>query len=139
MKQNGTWRQYQLNINQRVATDMAPTVGQFANNFGSALGTNLVNKGPELILLAVPELRVGEGYVLAMRGSTSARTITTIEEQAIRQAAAHPTAGRVIDLTMNDSRWPASEGWVKMFQDIGDVQVHYVFNRLAKLVDDFKP
>ncbi len=39
---------------------------------------------------------------------------------------------------MNDSRWPASQGWVKMEQKINGVNVHYVMNKLTGAVADFK-
>lgn len=50
--------------------------------------------------------------------------------------------GVKLPLVMNDSRWPASEGWVKMRQIVetskGNVNVHYVYNETLKIFDDFK-
>ncbi len=39
---------------------------------------------------------------------------------------------------MSDPRWPASAGWVKMYQNINDVEIHYVFNLNTGMADDFK-
>jgi filamentous hemagglutinin len=39
---------------------------------------------------------------------------------------------------MGDLRWPASQGWVKMRQNINGVEVHYVLNTITDAVDDFK-
>jgi len=39
---------------------------------------------------------------------------------------------------MNDSRWPAADGWVKMAQNINGVEIHYVRNTITGAVDDFK-
>ena len=42
------------------------------------------------------------------------------------------------NLTMDDQRWPASDGWVKMYQIINNVEVHYVYNPPLGAADDFK-
>jgi len=39
---------------------------------------------------------------------------------------------------MNDPRWPASDGWVKMEQTVNGVEIHYVRNVQTGAVDDFK-
>ena len=39
---------------------------------------------------------------------------------------------------MGDSRWPGADGWVKMQQIEGDVNIHYVYNTITGAVDDFK-
>jgi filamentous hemagglutinin len=43
---------------------------------------------------------------------------------------------------MTDSRWPASEGWVKMQMTFGSgedmINVHYVRNTVTGAIDDFK-
>ena len=46
-------------------------------------------------------------------------------------------------LTMTDPRWPAKEGWIKMarnfeFPDGTQVDIHYVYNKLLDVFDDFK-
>lgn len=45
-------------------------------------------------------------------------------------------------ITLNDPRWPSSEGWVKMQQIVptsqGNINIHYVYNQTLKMFDDFK-
>jgi hypothetical protein len=67
------------------------------------------------------------------------------EQLAVEQAMAEPTAGNELErIGMNDPRWPASDGWVKMEQEIqtggreGSVTVHYVRNKDTGEIDDFK-
>lgn len=56
----------------------------------------------------------------------------------MEQAKSNPTAGRQLPIPMTDPRWPRSEGWVKMAQNINGVEVHYVRNTKKGQVDDFK-
>ncbi|HEY1801408.1 MAG TPA: hypothetical protein VGG46_10785 [Terriglobales bacterium] len=60
------------------------------------------------------------------------------EQLAMKQAMSNPDAGQVIPLKMADPRWPASDGWVKMSQNINGVEIHYVRNTVTGAVDDFK-
>ncbi|PLZ00437.1 hypothetical protein CY652_20770 [Burkholderia sp. WAC0059] len=60
------------------------------------------------------------------------------EQLAMQQVMSDPAAGTVVPLTIGDSRWPASEGWVKMAQNVNGVEVHYVMNTNTGAVDDFK-
>jgi hypothetical protein len=75
------------------------------------------------------------------RGSTGRNTPESLTEQlAMEQAKSNPGAGTEVPLKggMNDPRWPASDGWVKMRQNINGVEVHYVRNVNTGAVDDFK-
>lgn len=54
------------------------------------------------------------------------------------QAISNPGAGRQLPVPMTDPRWPKSDGWVKMSQNINGVEVHYVHNTKTGQVDDFK-
>ncbi len=49
-------------------------------------------------------------------------------------------AGSVVPLKggMTDSRWPATDGWVKMRHNVNGVEIHYVRNTRTGEVDDFK-
>jgi filamentous hemagglutinin len=66
------------------------------------------------------------------------------EELAVQQAMQDPAAGQRAAGALGDSRWPASDGWVKMQQTIdpggrgGPMSVHYNFNTVTGAVDDFK-
>lgn len=81
------------------------------------------------------------GYV--SRGSSAIKQPSNLTEQlALEQVISNPQ-GTKLPITMNDPRWPASEGWVKMQQivntnAVGKVCVHYVYNEVLGLFDDFK-
>lgn len=87
---------------------------------------------------------LGRGSTASLRnGTTLARNLR--EQLAIEQAIANPLGGRQIrSIIMNDSRWLASDGWVKMEQVIqsggreGPTIVHYVYNTITGAIDDFK-
>ena len=77
------------------------------------------------------------------RGSTGRTQPVNFREQlAMEQVKSNPTAGHPLDITMNDPRWPASEGWIKMQQIIptsqGNINIHYVYNQTLNIFDDFK-
>ncbi len=72
-------------------------------------------------------------------GSTGRTEASNLTEQLAMQAAqADPAAGRVLPITMTDARWPASDGWVKMAQNISGVEIHYVYNTVTGASADFK-
>jgi filamentous hemagglutinin len=56
----------------------------------------------------------------------------------MEQAQADPAAGRVLPVEMTDPRWQASDGWVKMGQNINGVEIHYVYNTGTGVAADFK-
>ncbi len=72
-------------------------------------------------------------------GSTGRTTPANLTEQlAMQQVMSNHTAGRQLPVPMTDPRWPASDGWVKMSQNVNGVEIHYVYNRISGTVDDFK-
>jgi hypothetical protein len=78
---------------------------------------------------------------LVGRGSTGrSQPLNLLEKMAMDQAREHPAAGTPVPVKggMNDPRWPASQGWVKMRQNHFGVEVHYVRNTFTGQVDDFK-
>jgi hypothetical protein len=60
------------------------------------------------------------------------------EKLAVDQAKSSPDAGRPLQNMNTDPRWPASDGWQKMTQNINGVEVHYQYNPIKGLIDDFK-
>ena len=65
------------------------------------------------------------------------------EKLALEQAMSDPLAGNQIPIKLNDPRWLASEGWIKMeqtfiFSNETQVSIHYVINKTLQLMDDFK-
>lgn len=72
-------------------------------------------------------------------GSTGRTTPNNLgEDLAMRQAMGFPAEGRPLPVPMTDPRWPASDGWVKMAQNVNGVEVHYVRNVRTGARDDFK-
>ncbi|WP_051297223.1 DUF637 domain-containing protein [Arsenophonus nasoniae] len=72
-------------------------------------------------------------------GSTGRSIPRNLQEQlALEEAISKSGAGKVLDFTLGDTRWPSSEGWVKMAQKINDIEIHYVRNTKTGAIDDFK-
>ena len=56
------------------------------------------------------------------------------EKLAMEQVKSNPSAGTPLTkITLNEPRWPSSEGWVKMQQIVptsqGNINIHYVYNQ----------
>ena len=74
---------------------------------------------------------------VAGTGRIAAQSLT--EQLAMESAQADPEAGSVLrSVVMNDSRWPAGEGWVKMQQVISNVVIHYNYNLNNGATADWK-
>jgi hypothetical protein len=72
-------------------------------------------------------------------GSTGRIAAESLKEKlAMEQVMSDPAAGLRLPTPMTDPRWPASDGWVKMAQNVNGVEVHYVRNTKTGAVDDFK-
>ncbi|MCR4726422.1 MAG: hypothetical protein K5753_04295, partial [Clostridia bacterium] len=97
--------------------------------------------------------------IYANRGSTASGSISSrlpenlVEEMIFKAVKENPFSSNAVDLSssigsLGDSRWPASEGWVKMQSVVKvknkstgyeyTVTVHYVANKRTYEVDDFK-
>ena len=73
------------------------------------------------------------------RGSTVRTTPGGANEaKAMELVQEYPEYGNRLPLTMNDPRWPADDGWVKMEQTVNGVEIHYVYNTSTGVADDFK-
>ena len=71
-------------------------------------------------------------------GSTGRTVAANLKEKlAMEEVMAEPK-GTKLPLQMNDSRWPAGGGWVKMSQTVNGVEIHWVENLITGAVDDFK-
>ena len=82
---------------------------------------------------------------IANRGSTGRVDPNNLNEQlAMQQVQSNPLNGATkVPISMTDSRWLASDGWVKMqnvisLSDGTKINIHFVFNEVLNLVDDFK-
>jgi len=81
----------------------------------------------------------GEAQVTPAAESTGRTVPVNLKEQlAMQQAKSNPAAGQQVPLKMNDPRWPDSQGWVKMRQNVNGVEVHYNLNTKTGEVADFK-
>ena len=89
---------------------------------------------------------VGNPVEVVGRGSTGRTVPNTLNEQmAMHQVMSNPLEGTV-DMSqlknhpviMSDSRWLASEGWVKMSNNVNGVEIHFVYNKITGEFDDFK-
>lgn len=73
------------------------------------------------------------------RGSTGRNVPESLNEQlALQEAESNPAAGTRVPIEMTDPHWPASEGWVKMAQNVNGIEIHYVYNTETGAADDFK-
>jgi RHS repeat-associated protein len=75
------------------------------------------------------------------KGSTGRTQPRNLDEKlAMKQAMSRPDEGLPVPLRkgMTDKRWPGSEGWMKMRHSINGIEIHYVYNKVTKQVDDFK-
>ena len=89
---------------------------------------------------------VGNPVKVEGRGSTGRTIPNSLDEQmAMHQVKSNPLNGSKNlsqlankPIITNDQRWPASEGWVKMSNNVNGVEIHFVYNILMGLFDDFK-
>ena len=89
---------------------------------------------------------VGNPVEVVGRGSTGRTVPNALNEQmAMHQVMSNPLEGAVDmsqlknhPVTMSDSRWLASEGWVKMSNNVKGVEIHFVYNKITGVFDDFK-
>jgi hypothetical protein len=69
-------------------------------------------------------------------GRSTARNLT--EQLAMEQAKSNPADGLRLAVSMTDARWPGWAGWVKMGQNVNGVEIHYVWNTVTNVVQDWK-
>ena len=74
------------------------------------------------------------------RGSSGRTSPENLKEKlAMDQVKSNPLDGATkIPITMKDPRWPANEGWVKMSSNVNGVKIHFVYNTIINVFDDFK-
>jgi RHS repeat-associated protein len=89
-------------------------------------------------LMMTTPVQGGTGGTNASTGRTAPKNLK--EKLAMEQAKSNPKAGMAVPLKkgMTDPRWPGSQGWVKMSQNVNGVEVHYVRNTKTGAVADFK-
>ncbi|MHB1452945.1 MAG: RHS repeat-associated core domain-containing protein [Saccharofermentanales bacterium] len=75
------------------------------------------------------------------RGSTGRTTAQNLKEQlAMKQVVSSPLSGakRLTNITMNDKRWLASDGWAKYESIVNGIKIHFNYNSNQGVFDDFK-
>jgi RHS repeat-associated protein len=125
--------------NNFILNNVVAGIGYGIGKIFSGLGS-LFRAGSKATPSATPGLPKSAPKPLG-RGSTGRTTPSNLTEQlAMEQAMSNPGAGRQVPLSqgMTDLRWPASDGWVKMSQNVNGVEIHYVRNTSTGAVDDFK-
>ncbi|HEM5121028.1 TPA: hypothetical protein U1255_000928 [Streptococcus suis] len=88
---------------------------------------------------------VGNPVTILGKGSTGRVIANTLEEQlAMKEVMSNPLANAFeVPITMTDTRWLGTEGWVKMqrvvtLSDGTKINIHYVYNKMTGAFDDFK-
>ena len=81
----------------------------------------------------------------ANRGSTGrTQPNSLVEKLAMEQVRSNPLDGAKVlsKIKLNDKRWLASDGWLKMQRVVRSgthtTKIHFNYNPMLKLVDDFK-
>ena len=89
---------------------------------------------------------VGNAVKIEGKGSTGRTIANTLNEQmAMHQVMSNPL-DNAIDMSqldkhpviMTDQRWSASDGWVKMSNNVDGIEIHSVHNKITGAFDDFK-
>ncbi len=77
---------------------------------------------------------------LGLRTTGRAEPLTLNEKMAYQAVIADPlnSNATVLRIQLNDPRWPASQGWVKMAQNIRGIEIHYNYNTITGAIDDIK-
>ena len=126
-----------IDINGDKIVDAVELAEQIIKNSDEAVeaGKDIVKGGEEAVKVANSAKPLG-------RGSTGRTTANTqVEADSMKKVIGNPQNGFDLSkkgLNMTDPRWPASEGWVKMTQNVDKVEIHYVYNKITGAVDDFK-
>lgn len=58
----------------------------------------------------------------------------------MEQVKSNPLQGarQLGSVKMTDPRWPGTDGWIKMANNVNGVEIHFVYNPRYRLFDDFK-
>lgn len=100
-----------------------------------------MSDGADLAAASAPLIAGLSGAMVseALSRSTGRTEPGNLKEQLAMQAAkADPSLGTVLPTRLNDWRWPASEGWVKISQHVNGVEIHYNYNTVTGRYADFK-
>lgn len=109
---------------------------------GAAYG---ITKAVQAAKAAKSAKGVGNPVKIEGLGSTGRTIPNNLNEQmAMHQVQSNPLSGATrVPVEMTVTRWPASDGWVKMqsiveHSDGTKTTIHFVYNTVKNLFDDFK-
>ena len=127
-------------------TAVAPKTNKVGSNNSVKSGSNNKNiKNQSNIKNSYSGSSIGNPVSVEGKGSTGRVNPNNINEQmAMHQVKSNPLSGASqIPLTMNDPRWLASEGWIKMqnrviTSDGNEIEIHFLYNKKTGAFDDFK-
>lgn len=116
-----------------VITAGAGVIGYFIGPYVAKAATKVINSLKTLIK------RVG----FKSRGSTGRTVANSLKEklamEEVKSAAkSGKVLGKVIIDNLKDPRWLSTEGWVKIAKIVNGVEIHYVYNEILGIFDDFK-
>ncbi|MEG0307617.1 MAG: RHS repeat-associated core domain-containing protein [Clostridium sp.] len=62
------------------------------------------------------------------------------DKLAMEEVLTNPSAGKQLNMRkgMTDPRWHQDDGWVKMSKNVNGIEIHYVWNKVLNVFDDFK-
>ena len=108
--------------------------GNWGTVFGTALGAGFGMLG------GYNMYRSQQTPSYTSRGSTGRTEPQNLKEKlAMEQVRADPLSNSTtIPIKMTDPRWPSTEGWVKKANNVNGVEIHFVYNEILYLFDDFK-
>lgn len=88
---------------------------------------------------------VGNPVEIAGKWSTGRTISNSLKEQMVMHQVRSAPLDGATDMSklknpviMTDSRWSASEGWIKMGNNANGVEIHFVYNEITNVFGDFK-
>jgi len=129
--------------------DIQPTIreSRWFETIAAQKALDAVGKGADALAL-VAALLSGGGEAAPIVAALEAHTgryeaANLVEQLAMQEAMSNPSAGLVVRGAdrMLDPRWPGSEGWVKMAQNVGKyskIEIHYNYNVQTGATADWK-
>ncbi|MDR1000693.1 MAG: hypothetical protein LBL96_07845 [Clostridiales bacterium] len=102
--------------------------------------SNLDDDLNKLAMMRSPSNYENSDITIAGKGSSGRVEAQSLKEEiAMKQVISNPLKGaKPLDIIMTDIRWLAKDGWIKMSQNVNGVEIHFLYNTITKVFDDFK-
>jgi hypothetical protein len=116
-----------------------PVVG--AIKYADEAGSLIKGTGKNIDVIVDADLVKMHKSVSLGKGVTGRWIPKNLNEQlAMKEVLSNPLkdSKELTKFTMNDKRWSAKDGWVKMAKNVNGVEIHFVYNKKTKQFDDFK-